>query len=96
MATKPCATPDDVARRAAAHRSLMARLRSPERPVAATLVDVRGSRPLQSGATIPVDGAGNVDGSVSGACADGAVLAYARQVFAGGLPRIVSHGITDG
>ena len=61
----------------------------------ARVVEVDGSAPRQPGATMAVNDAGEVAGSVSGGCVEGAVLAEAVDVLASGRPRLVSYGIAD-
>lgn len=77
---------DDVERwRAAGKRVALARV-----------VSVEGSGPRLPGATMAVSEDGDVAGSVSGGCVEGAVLTEALGVLAdGGRPRLVSYGISD-
>ena len=77
---------DDIARwRAAGHRVAVARV-----------VGVDGSGPRDPGATMVVSDAGEVAGSVSGGCVEGAVVVEALAVLAGERPRgVVSFGYSD-
>jgi xanthine dehydrogenase accessory factor len=77
---------DDIARwRAAGHRVAVARV-----------VGVDGSGPRDPGATMVVNDAGEVAGSVSGGCVEGAVVAEALSVLAGERPRgVVTFGYSD-
>ena len=77
---------DDIARwRAAGHRVAVARV-----------VGVDGSGPRDPGATMAVSDAGEVAGSVSGGCVEGAVVVEALAVLAGERPRgVVSFGYSD-
>jgi xanthine dehydrogenase accessory factor len=61
----------------------------------ARVVDVEGSGPRQPGAAMAVSDTGEVIGSVSGGCVEGAVVAEALDVLATGEPRIVSFGYSD-
>jgi xanthine dehydrogenase accessory factor len=70
-------------------------LREGKRVVSALLVEVAGSAPLDPGATMLIAESGEIEGSITGGCVEGAILAEARQVFAGGPPRIASYGFTD-
>ena len=71
--------------RAAGHRVAVARV-----------VDVAGSGPRDPGATMVVNEAGEVAGSVSGGCVEGAVVAEALAVLAGERERgIISFGYSD-
>jgi len=73
------------------------RWRSDGRRVAiARVVGVDGSGPRDPGATMVVNDAGEVAGSVSGGCVEGAVVTEALAVLAGEKPRgIVSFGYSD-
>ena len=77
---------DDVARwRAAGRRIAIARV-----------VDVEGSGPRDPGATMVVNDAGEVAGSVSGGCVESAVVTQALAVLAGDQPRgVVTFGYSD-
>jgi xanthine dehydrogenase accessory factor len=66
------------------------------RVVAATLVTTLGSAPLDPGAEMLVDDTGRIEGSVTGGCVEGALVEEAREVLAGGPPRVATYGITDG
>ena len=65
------------------------------RVVAATLVETVGSAPLDPGAEMLVDDASRIEGSVTGGCVEGALVEEARDVLAGGPPRVVTYGISD-
>ena len=62
----------------------------------ATVVGVRGSAPRQPGAVMAVNVAGEVVGSVSGGCVEGAVYEVAAEVLATGTPKLETYGISDG
>lgn len=61
----------------------------------ARVVGVEGSGPREPGATMAVNDAGEVSGSVSGGCVEGAVLTEALSVLERGEPRVVTYGIAD-
>ena len=61
----------------------------------ARVVNLDGSAPREVGAAMAVNAAGEVAGSVSGGCVEGAVVMEAQQVLAGGERRIVSFGYSD-
>ena len=70
--------------------------RSGKRVAIARVVGIDGSGPRDPGATMVVDEDGQVAGSVSGGCVEGAVLTEALEVLAGdGTPRLVSFGYSD-
>jgi xanthine dehydrogenase accessory factor len=77
---------DDIERwRAAGHRIAVARV-----------VDVEGSGPREPGAAMAVNDAGEVAGSVSGGCVEGAVLTEALAVLQGQRERgVISFGYSD-
>jgi xanthine dehydrogenase accessory factor len=77
---------DDIERwRAGGHRVAVARV-----------VDVEGSGPRQPGAAMAVNDDGEVVGSVSGGCVEGAVVGQALEVLGGdGTPRLVTFGYSD-
>lgn len=77
---------DDIDRwRAAGHRVAIARV-----------VGLDGSGPRDPGATMVVNDAGEVAGSVSGGCVEGAVVAEALAVLEGTRERgVISFGYSD-
>jgi xanthine dehydrogenase accessory factor len=65
-------------------------------PVAvATVVSTERSAPRDPGAVLAVSEAGDVAGSVTGGCVEPAVYGEAREVLAGGEPRLKTYGIAD-
>jgi xanthine dehydrogenase accessory factor len=72
------------------------RWRSSGRRVAiARVVAVRGSGPRGPGAGMAVSEDGEVAGSVSGGCVEGAVVSEALDVLASGEPRLCTFGYSD-
>jgi xanthine dehydrogenase accessory factor len=61
----------------------------------ATVVGVRGSAPRQPGAAMAVAASGEVVGSVSGGCVEGAVYEAAAETIRTGVPVLESYGISD-
>ena len=61
----------------------------------ATLVGARGSSPREPGAVMAVNQAGEVLGSISGGCVEGAVVEEALAAIADGQTRLTTYGITD-
>jgi xanthine dehydrogenase accessory factor len=67
-----------------------------KRVAVARVVGVDGSGPRLPGATMVVSETGEVAGSVSGGCVEGAVVTEALEVLAGdGRPRLCTFGYSD-
>ena len=67
-----------------------------KRVAVARVVGLDGSGPRDPGAAMAVSDAGEVAGSVSGGCVEGAVVIEALAVLAGERPRsVVSFGYSD-
>ena len=56
---------------------------------------VEGSAPRPVGATMAVSSGGELAGSVSGGCVEGAVFEEAQEVLKSGEPKLLRFGITD-
>jgi xanthine dehydrogenase accessory factor len=70
--------------------------RDGQRVAIARVVDVEGSGPRGPGAAMAVSEHGEVAGSVSGGCVEGAVVTEALAVLAGEAePRVVTFGYSD-
>ena len=65
------------------------------RVVGATLVERIGSAPLDPGAQMLVDEQGNIEGSVTGGCVEGALFEEAQRILGGEAPRVVTYGVSD-
>jgi xanthine dehydrogenase accessory factor len=66
--------------------------------VQALLVEVEGSAPLPVGAMMIVDERGNIEGSITGGCIEGAVVQEAEEIMGGGAPsaaKLLTYGISD-
>lgn len=67
-----------------------------KRVALARVVALDGSGPRLPGATMAVSDAGEVAGSVSGGCVEGAVVTEALEVLAGtGTPKLCTFGYSD-
>ncbi len=67
-----------------------------KRVALARVVGIEGSSPRLPGATMVVSDAGEVAGSVSGGCVEGAVVSEALGVLAGGGgPKLCTFGYSD-
>jgi xanthine dehydrogenase accessory factor len=65
------------------------------RVATATVVKTERSAPRDPGAVLAVSERGEVAGSVTGGCVEPAVYEEAREVLAGGAPRLKTYGIAD-
>ncbi len=63
--------------------------------VLARVVDLEGSGPREPGASMAVNEDGEVTGSVSGGCVEGAVVSEALQIMESKDRRIVTFGYSD-
>ncbi|MGH2888033.1 MAG: XdhC family protein [Solirubrobacteraceae bacterium] len=64
----------------------------------ALLIEIEGSAPLPGGAMMVVDEHGSIEGSITGGCVEGALVAEAEQLLAVPSPqpaRVVRYGICD-
>lgn len=62
----------------------------------ARVVDIEGSGPREPGAAMAVNDAGEVAGSVSGGCVEGAVVTEALAILNGEAePRVITFGYSD-
>lgn len=61
----------------------------------ATVIETWGSAPRPTGSQLVIDAEGNFEGSVSGGCVEGAVVAEAVDVIEAGRPRMLEFGVAD-
>ena len=70
--------------------------RDGERIAVARVVDIEGSGPRDPGAAMAVTESGEVAGSVSGGCVEGAVVSEALSILAGERgPGVITFGYSD-
>jgi xanthine dehydrogenase accessory factor len=62
----------------------------------ATVVETWGSAPRRVGSQLVISGAGDMAGSVSGGCVEGAVVAEALDAIEEGKPVMLEYGVSDG
>lgn len=62
----------------------------------ATVVETWGSAPRRVGSQLAVSGTGEMAGSVSGGCVEGAVVTEALEALEDGAPRMLEFGVSDG
>jgi xanthine dehydrogenase accessory factor len=63
--------------------------------VIATVVETWGSAPRRAGSQLAVAGDGEMAGSVSGGCVEGAVVAEAMTALETGESRVLTYGVSD-
>jgi len=74
----------------------LVRWRAEGRRVAiATVVERRGSAPRDAGASLALNDAGEIAGSVTGGCVEPSVVREAQEVLDGGPARLREYGIAD-
>ena len=61
----------------------------------ATVVSTWGSSPRPVGSQLAVDQQGNMTGSVSGGCIEGAVVQEALEAMSRGTPKLLEFGVSD-
>ncbi|MDT8856100.1 XdhC/CoxI family protein [Paracoccaceae bacterium Fryx2] len=61
----------------------------------ATVVETWGSAPRPAGSQLVISAAGEIMGSVSGGCVEGAVVTEAVDAIADGKPRLLTFGVSD-
>ena len=61
----------------------------------ATVIETWGSAPRQPGSQLAISGEGEIMGSVSGGCVEGAVVVEALEALADGQPRLLTFGVSD-
>lgn len=70
--------------------------RAGRRPVLATVVETWGSAPRRVGAQMVIAADGEMQGSVSGGCVEGAVMVEALEAAEDGQHRLLEYGVSDG
>lgn len=61
----------------------------------ATVIETWGSAPRPVGSHLVIDADGRFEGSVSGGCVEGTVVAEAADIIASGIPRVLEFGVSD-
>ncbi len=74
----------------------LAWISSGKRAVLATVIETWGSAPRRVGAQVVVSSAGEMEGSVSGGCVEGAVVLEALEALEDGETKLLEYGISDG
>lgn len=69
--------------------------RSGRQVALATVVETWGSAPRPVGSHLVIDDDGNFEGSVSGGCVEGSVVAEAVDVIDTGKPVTLEYGVAD-
>ena len=61
----------------------------------ACVIETWGSAPRPVGSLLAISGDGEIAGSVSGGCVEGAVVVEAMEALEDGVPRILDYGVSD-
>jgi xanthine/CO dehydrogenase XdhC/CoxF family maturation factor len=61
----------------------------------ATVVSTWGSSPRPAGSMLVVDENGEMQGSVSGGCIEGAVIREAMEIMRGAPPKLLEFGVSN-
>ncbi|MBB3944492.1 xanthine/CO dehydrogenase XdhC/CoxF family maturation factor [Rhizobium skierniewicense] len=61
----------------------------------ATVIETWGSAPRPPGSHLVIDAEGNFEGSVSGGCVEGSVIAAAIDVIGNGTSEMLEFGVAD-
>ena len=70
--------------------------RAGEAAVLATVIQTWGSAPRRVGSQMGINRAGDLVGSVSGGCVEGAVVIEAQEALQMQQPRVLEYGVSDG
>lgn len=62
----------------------------------ATVIETWGSAPRRVGAQLAISGDGEMQGSVSGGCVEGAVVVEAMEALEAQASRVLEYGVSDG
>ncbi|MBU2963239.1 XdhC family protein [Citreicella sp. C3M06] len=69
--------------------------RDGRRAALATVIETWGSAPRRVGAQLAISGRGEIEGSVSGGCVEGAVIVEALEALEDGAARELEFGVSD-
>lgn len=69
--------------------------RSGRKAALACVIETWGSAPRPVGSLLAISGDGEIAGSVSGGCVEGAVVVEAMDALEDGVPRILDYGVSD-
>ncbi|MEX0583984.1 MAG: XdhC family protein [Sneathiella sp.] len=61
----------------------------------ATVISTWGSAPRPAGSQLAIDETGQMIGSVSGGCVEGAVIQEALEIIGNGIPKTLEFGVSD-
>ncbi len=70
-------------------------IRNGRKVALATVIETWGSAPRPAGSHLVIDENGEFEGSVSGGCVEGAVIAEAIDVIGSGQPKTLEFGVAD-
>lgn len=66
-----------------------------KRTALVTVIGVEGAALRSAGSKMAISSTGEIEGSVSGGCVEGAVFEEAQEVLRSGNPKILSYGVSD-
>ena len=66
-----------------------------KRAALATVIETWGSAPRPVGSQLAISSEAEIQGSVSGGCVEGAVVAEAMEALEDGTPRVLTYGVSD-
>ena len=61
----------------------------------ATVISTWGSAPRPAGSQLAIDETGQMVGSVSGGCVEGAVIQEALEIIGSGIPKTLEFGVSN-
>jgi xanthine dehydrogenase accessory factor len=88
-------TPQSVARFDAIPEIALDWFRAGKGAALATVVETWGSAPRRVGSQLAISGDGEIEGSVSGGCVEGAVVAEAMDAIEDGVSVMLEYGVSD-
>ncbi|MEW9918608.1 XdhC family protein [Marimonas sp. MJW-29] len=82
--------------RESAPEQALAWIEEGRRVALATVIEIWGSAPRRVGAQLVIAEGGQMEGSVSGGCVEGAVVVEALELIGSGSTRVLEYGVSDG
>src|SRR5919108_1342240 len=95
LESAPSVAPKDAATHIDVLRAARTWLERDGRVAVATVVDTWGSAPVHVGGQLVIAADGSFQGSVSGGCIEGEVIAEAEEILEHGRPKTLAFGVAD-